>query len=241
MNGSHWLLEREQPRRRLDADTVVSQAHILVHEGGAASLTMRPLAAALGTSTSALYRLVPSKQWLLVAIVDLVFGEVETSTAADVGDPRGRLEQLSTAMHEVLVLHPHLHEILASHVWVTPNTIRIAEIAFTSLREMGLDDPELVDAYNAWSGYVIGFSAIEAKPAENAPDRALQRAMRRQLEEMDPGAFPILTELMPDVADRAFGLPSRPRRSGESGSSFAWGLAALLDGVAARKRRRSRA
>ena len=52
----HWLLHnQEPPRRRIDAQAIVEQAHALVHEGGAAALSMRALAAALGTSPTALY------------------------------------------------------------------------------------------------------------------------------------------------------------------------------------------
>lgn len=234
----HWLLRREQPRRRIDAHAIVAQAHALVHEGGSASLTMRPLAAALGTSTSALYRLVPSKQWLLVAIVDLVFSEVDTSVDDDDDETSGRerLERLSMDVRDVVAAHPHLHEVLASHVAVTPHTVRIAEASLSCLRDIGLDDLHLVDAYNAWFGYVIGFTAIEAKPPEHVPDPQLQRAMRSAI--TASGNAPIVAELMPDVANRGLGLSWLPAPPGYARSSFAWGLTALLDGLEGRGRAR---
>jgi AcrR family transcriptional regulator len=193
---------------------------------------MRPLAASLGTSTSALYRLVPSRAWLLVAIVDLVFSEVDTSVASGRARPRVRLERLSRALRDVLSAHPHLHEVLASHVAVTPNTVSVAEAAMKCLREAGIRDHELIDAYNAWIGYVVGFTVIEMKPADLAPEPELQRAMRAQVAATDRQSHPIVSKLSPQRLTQAYGLSWKPEPLGEARSSFDWGLKVLLDGIA---------
>jgi AcrR family transcriptional regulator len=237
--AGHWLLRDAEPvRRRIDGDAIVVVAHRLVHDGGGPALTMRSLAASLGTSTSALYRVVPSKPWLLVAIVDLVFAEVALPPAGGRADARARLEALSMSVRDVLESHPHLHEILASHVAVTPNTVRIADAALTCLRDAGLAADELIDAYNAWIGYVIGFTTIEAKPAEYAPELELQRAMRAELERSTAAGSPVLEGLVADAANLAYGLSWLPVRLGGSEASFEWGLEALLDGFERRARRR---
>jgi AcrR family transcriptional regulator len=233
VDSAHWLLQDQEPRRRrISAQAIVERAHALVHEGGAAALSMRALAAALGTSPTALYRHFPSKQWLLVAIVDHVLAEVETSPAdADGLSGRARLERLSASLREVLSAHPHLHEILTSHVAITPSTVRMAEAALGCLRDCGISDAQLVDAYNAWCGFVIGFTAIEAKPPELAPDPQLQQAMRTQIERATAHDFPIVSELVPQFANLAYGLSWLPGRLGEARTSFEWGLKALLDGI----------
>jgi TetR/AcrR family transcriptional regulator, tetracycline repressor protein len=238
LESRYWLHEDAEPaRRRIDSHAIVEQAHALVHESGSAALTMRTLAAALGTSPSALYRRFPSKEWLLIAIVDYVFAEVRSpsSLPADGMSGRDRLERLSSSLRHVLSSHPHLHEILTSRVVVTPNTVRIAASALTCLRDQGIADAA-IDAYNAWCGYVIGFTAIEVKPPELAPDPELQRAMRTQLERISSD-FPILNELMPEVTSFAYGLSWLPGQLGEASTSFEWGLEALLDGFEGRKER----
>jgi TetR/AcrR family tetracycline transcriptional repressor len=239
LESRHWLLENGEPgRRRIDTRAIVEQAHALVHEGGSAALTMRTLAAALGTSPSALYRRFPSKEWLLIAIVDYVFADVQAPPLQAEGmSGRDRLEHLSSSLRNVLSSHPHLHEVLTSRLAVTPNTVRIAEAALTCLRDQGIGDADVVDAYNAWCGYVIGFTAIEAKPPELAPDPQLQHAMRTQLERIS-GDFPIVGELMPEVANLAYGLSWLPGRLGEARTSFEWGLKALLDGFEGRESKR---
>jgi TetR/AcrR family transcriptional regulator, tetracycline repressor protein len=241
VQAGHWLLRKQEPRRRrIDAQAIVEQAHALVHQGGAAALSMRALAAALGTSPTALYRHFPAKQWLLVAIVDYVLAEVDTSPADAEGVPgRDRLERLSSSLRAVLSAHPHLHEILTSQAALTPSTVRMAEAALGCLRDCGIADADLVDAYNAWCGYVIGFTVIEAKPPELAPDPQLQQAMRAQLEPTTTRNFPIVSELLPQVANLAYGLSWRPGRLGATGTSFEWGLKALLDGIEGRSQRRT--
>lgn len=238
-DSDHWLLQRDAPvRRRIDGRTIVERAHALVHEKGSEALSMRALATELGTSTSALYRHLPSKQWLLIAIVDHVLTDVDTASAHDrSASARSRLEALSESYHEVLASHPHLHSILTSHVTLTPSSMRIAEAAFGCLRDQGIPDDELVDAYNAWCGYVIGFSVLETKPRDLAPDPPLQRAMRAQLERLDPDRFPILAELRADIANHAYGLRWQGHRLGTGDSSFGWGLAALLDSHSRRRTR----
>jgi len=228
-----WLFRREPKRREVDAGAVVEHAHDLVHAGGTTNLSMRRLAASLHTSTSALYRIVPSKEWLFVAIVDRVFAEVEDRTQ-DRGDasPRDRIMVVSRSLHDVLAAHPHLHEILSSHVAVTPNTLRVAAEALTCLQGLGVGDDQLLRAYDAWSGYVIGFTLIEAKPPELAPSEQLQRIMRAQIEER-AAELPIERPVV-DAAQLGYGLSWLPRRLGDDGSSFEWGLAALLDGLTTR-------
>lgn len=236
LESGHWLHEDGEPgRRRIDSQAIVERAHALVHEGGSAALTMRTLAAALGTSPSALYRRFPSKEWLLIAIVDYVFADVQAPPPQAEGmSGRDQLEHLSASLRHVLSSHPHLHEILTSRLAVTPNTVRIAEAALTCLRDQGIGDADVVDAYNAWCGYVIGFTAIEVKPPELRPDPLLTHAMRTQLERIS-GNFPIIKTLMPEVTNFAYGLSWLPGRLGEARTSFEWGLKALLDGFEARK------
>lgn len=236
----HWLLDRDAVRRRIDAATIVERAHALVHDGGSAALSMRTLASSLDTSTSAVYRHVPSKQWLLIAIVDFVLGEVAIDPAHERDAPaRGRLEALSRSYREVLAAHPHLHEILTSHVALTPRSVRIAEAAFACLRDLGIRTTDLVDAYNVWCGYVIGFTILETKPAEHSPDQELQEVMRAQLSG-DAAAYPIVTELLPDLANQAYGLRWVPERLGNGHASFEWGLDIVLDGFEARGARKRR-
>ena len=88
-----------------------------------------------------------------------------------------------------------------------------------------------VDAYNAWVGYVVGFTAIEMKPPELAPEPDLRRAMRTQLAALDHDLYAMVTRLPAQVVAHAYGLSWKPEPLGEARSSFNWGLKALLDAI----------
>jgi hypothetical protein len=59
--------------------------------------------------------------------------------------------------------------------------------------------------------------------------------MRAQLERATTRDFPIVSELLPEVANLAYGLSWRPGQLGAARTSFEWGLKALLDGIEASK------
>jgi AcrR family transcriptional regulator len=232
-DSAHWLLEPSgTTRRSLTPAIVVEAAHELLHNLGREGLSMRALADALETSTTHLYRQVPSKDWLLVAVVDYVLGKVDVAPAYEPTSWRQQLWDLSMAVRKVLVAHPHVHPILTDHVVLTPNMMRIAEAALHSLAESPVPEAELIEAYNAWSCYVIGFTSIEIKPSSVDIDRDLQRALRSHLRDAtDDEFFPTISGLETAVVNRAYGLRWTPKRLGPTGQSFEWGLDALLRGI----------
>jgi hypothetical protein len=62
--------------------------------------------------------------------------------------------------------------------------------------------------------------------------------MRAQLERTTARDLPLVSELLPEVANLAYGLSWRPGQLGATGTSFEWGLKALLDGIEDSKRTR---
>ncbi len=64
---------------RLSADTVVRAAVTLLNSGPAESFTMTGVAQAVGTTTMALYRYFPSREALLEAVSDHVFGQFQVT------------------------------------------------------------------------------------------------------------------------------------------------------------------
>ena len=228
---THWLLEPSgRTRRSLTPEVVVEGAHELVHLHGREGLSMRSLAEALNTSTTHLYRQVPSKEWLLLAVVDYVLAEVDVTPAYVPIFWRQQLWDLSMAVRKVLVAHPHLHPVLTDSLVLTPNMTRIAEAALYSLAQGPVPEPELIDAYNSWIGYVVGFTSVEIKPSAVEIEGDFKRALRSHLRGADD-QFPTISGLKATVMNRTYGLRWSPKRLGTTGLSFEWGLDALLRGI----------
>lgn len=95
---------------------VEAAARLLVTEGPAA-MTTRRVAAEVGTSTTAIYSLIGSKDDLLLAICLEGFrrlaDHLDTVTPSD--DPVADLGRLALAYHDMAVESPHLYGVMFDH------------------------------------------------------------------------------------------------------------------------------
>lgn len=235
-----WFVGMRTDAPPLTHERIVKAAHELVHAEGADALSLRALAKRLGIGTSQLHRRIQRKEHLLIAVADLVLSEVpipETATSARTW--RASLRRFSLDIRASLEDHPHVHPVLDTYVLVTPGAVVIAERALSTLRAGGFRGPALTDAYNAWAGYVFGFSVIEMQPRQQRRDREqLRRWVRSYLKELDPGRFPTITAELPHLENQAFGLRWEAGALGPKGASFTVGLDAMIEGLEARRKGR---
>ena len=230
-----WFAVSEPARPSLTHERVVEAAHALVHDHGAAALSIRALARSLEVGPSQLHRRIERKEHLLVAVADLVLSEIQVPSRGADQTPtpwRAELRAFAREIRRVLSAHPHLHPVIDSYVLVTPAGIRVAECAVSILSGAGYRHDLLVDVYNAWAGYVFGFSVIEMQPEQQRNERLeLERWVRAYLGELDAERHPALRALLPVLENRAFGLRWEAGPLGARGMSFEVGLDALLTGL----------
>jgi AcrR family transcriptional regulator len=233
-----WFVPGARPPRITDEE-IVATAHAIVHAGGVEALSLRALARELGIATSGLHRRIERKEQLMIAVADLVLSEVSVGDGAVRPDRWRRvLHDFSVEVRRVLEDHPHVHPVLDSHVLLTPSTVRIAERALSILRAAGFRRHRLVDAYNAWAGYVFGFSVLEMQPAVDAAERdRTRRWVRSYLRSLDPSRFPTVCEEIELLENRALGLRWGSGPLGPTGTSFTAGLEAMLAGLDAARGR----
>lgn len=222
---------RPEPKPLLRTEQIVETAHALVHAAGHDALSIRDLERVLGVGASAIYRRVGNKDQLLVAVTDLVLSQA--ALPPETMPWKAALWQLSLGLHDALEEHPHVHPILDSHVLATPATARLACCAIEILGRAGLRGDALVDAYNGWIGYVLGFSIIENIPTQPADERdEMRRWIHAYVDGLDPAAFPTMAAARASVLNTTFGLRWDAGTFGASGGSFGWGLTALIDRIA---------
>jgi AcrR family transcriptional regulator len=125
----------------------------IVDDKGLRELTMRRLAAELGTGPASLYRHVSSRDDLLVEVADLVLGEL------DAPDPalhwRDAVEQLAHALRRVLVGHRGLVVISSNAPLLGPNAMRIRELFWSVMDRDGCDPEFSVQTYAAVMHFVV--------------------------------------------------------------------------------------
>jgi AcrR family transcriptional regulator len=228
----YWVSQMAEVRPQLSRDAVVETAHRLVHEGGMDSFTVRALAQELDVGTSAIYRRIERKELLLVAIADLVLSEVQTDDLPRRRTWSAALRLLGVRIRGVLREHPHAHSILDSHLLATPESVRIADAAMEQFARSSIRGSRRVDAYNAWAGYVFGFSVMEflAEPSED--DRTHVSTWLKSFVGVDPAnERPHVQAARRSMLNHAIGMRWEGTALGPYGKSFEVGLDALLQGL----------
>jgi AcrR family transcriptional regulator len=86
--------------------------------GGIGSLTIRTLAAELGTKPMSVYHHVANKDEILDGIVDIVFGEIDLPSGE--GDWRSQMRRAATSARRVLRAHPWAIGLLESRTTPGP-------------------------------------------------------------------------------------------------------------------------
>jgi AcrR family transcriptional regulator len=212
------------PKPTLTLDRIVEAAVQVADTEGLEGLSMRRVAAELGTGTMSLYRYVPGKGELL----DLMLNRVQrpSEDPADLGDGGWRAA-LEAMAHSILALyrrHPWLLQVNQSRPILGPSALDGMEKVLTRIRPMGLTDPELVSAIIMIDGYVVGAARTqlyqqEAERRTGLTDAEFWQAQVPVLEKvLASGRYPVMASLSEDTFGPDF-------------DHFGFGLQRILDGL----------
>lgn len=203
----------------LTLEAILDGAIRLADEQGLDALTMRSLARALGHAHTSLYRHVESRDELLVLMVDRVLGELAAGDLPS-GDPRHCAEVLLGRYRQVLLAHPSLAPALLSGQLLGPNALAGREVGLRLLLDAGASPELAAEAYLTLTHFVIGSAVLDAGgAARTAAERTSMASLFRSL---PPDRYPTVVALADTL--------NRP----DPDQEFAFGLRALLDGIAAR-------
>ncbi|MEV6961052.1 TetR/AcrR family transcriptional regulator [Streptomyces sp. NPDC051207] len=221
------------PRPALTLDQIVEAAVRIADSEGLESLSMRRVAAELGTGTMTLYRYVPGKGELLDLMLDRVQRPTENPAEPGDGGWRAALEALGRATLALYRRHPWLLRVNQSRPILGPSALDGMEKVLSRIKPMGLSDPELVSAIIMIDGYVVGAARTqlyqeEAERRSGLTDAQFWEAQRPVLEEvMASGRYPVMASL----AENTFGPDF---------DHFEFGLQRILDGLEVLVARRQR-
>ena len=132
---------------------VVATAVRIADEEGLSALSMRRLAGAVGVPTMSLYRLVRSRDELVLLMIESAFGEIVLPPAH--GAWRTRLEAAARTQWQVHRRHPWLARVLSlSRPQAVPALLRLAEYELAALEEVAPDPVERFDLHVVLAGFV---------------------------------------------------------------------------------------
>ncbi|GGS64122.1 TetR/AcrR family transcriptional regulator [Streptomyces violaceus] len=211
------------PKPTLTLDRIVEAAVQVADAEGLGGLSMRRVAAELGTGTMSLYRYVPGKGELL----DLMLDRVQRPTGEPAAPGDGWRAALEAVARENLALyrrHPWLLQVNQSRPILGPSALDGMERVLTRIRPMGLTDPELVSVIIMIDGYVVGAARTqvheqEAERRTGLTDAEFWQAQVPVLEKvMASGRYPVTASLSEDAFGSDF-------------DHFEFGLQRMLDGL----------
>jgi AcrR family transcriptional regulator len=151
----------------LSREQIARTAIAVADDEGLAALSMRGVAAEMGVATMSLYRHVPSKDELLVAMVDAVMAELPLPARGTCGW-RARLEAIALLHWEGYARHPWLsHALSLTRPQATPSGMAHTEWVLEALTELGMDAATALRTCVAFIGYIRGM-AMSLEPERQA-------------------------------------------------------------------------
>jgi AcrR family transcriptional regulator len=233
--GPIWTRPEPAARRpRFSREQIASVALAIADAEGFAAVSMRRVAAELGSGTMSLYRYVATKAELAALMDDALIGETVIPDEELPGDWRGALTLVAHQTKAVYLRHPWAIQALQGEgggqgAPMGPNGLRHFEQSLAALAGAPFDTRGKLDLLTIVDDYVFGhvLRAAELNARTRAePGQAEVAAIMKFVEDqISSGRFPHLAALADDPAGRSVVDPGRLEQR------FELGLQALIDGA----------
>jgi AcrR family transcriptional regulator len=159
--ASAWeAMVQQEAENGLTRERIVAAAMAIADSEGLAAVSIRRIAAQLGSSPMALYHYVPSKRDLLNLMLDASNAEFAWP-AETIRNWRSALSHFAWESRRCLKRHPWVSVLRASDPEYGPECIRILELLLTTLSQFGLDVRAAIRVLGVLFVFVNGFVAAE--------------------------------------------------------------------------------
>ncbi|MEV5987110.1 TetR/AcrR family transcriptional regulator [Streptomyces sp. NPDC052051] len=203
---------------RISREEVIAAARRIVDTDGVNRLTMRRLAAEIGSTPMALYHHVRNKEELLVLLLDDYAARTLHRPALP-EEPRERVIVATEAIHEALANCPWIVEVLTADDLLSTSALWFVEQIIDGLLACGLTPRQAVHGYRAIWYYTAGEIVVRTTATRRRTDDARPTYRERVFGDLDPSELPRLAQ----VADRWASLTAE--------DTYPDGLRALVDGL----------
>jgi TetR/AcrR family transcriptional regulator, tetracycline repressor protein len=189
--------KQEPERPRLSKVTVVERGLALADAEGLDAVTIRRLATELGVTPMALYWHFRSKEDLLTALADQVWGEIDVKLDPEAGWPE-QLRALLESLVRVLRAHPGASQLLLAGEKRSSEAAMLAtEAALEVLHRAGFDaeHASAIARSALFTGLALAMSEPGFEPGLTDAERTEHlRQTRIRLALLPPDRFPRLVE-----------------------------------------------
>ncbi len=221
-----WSKQPRTPRRQAPSvERIVRTAVDLADAEGLDAVSMRRVATELASGTASLYRYIASHDDLLDLMIDAVLGESDPPTLS--GDWRADLDAVARHLRSTLIRHPWLGAELTGRPALGANSLRLQDLALTAAGALTADITLAAAVVETVQAYVFG--AV----AQQLADERAQRRTGRTEDEWRQAVAPYIREVIASGRYPEFGRRVREAVDQDADQRFAFGLACVLDGIAA--------
>ena len=211
------------PKPGLTLDRIVAAGIKVAMTEGIGALSMTRVAAELGVGTMSLYRYVAAKDELLTLMVDTALGPPPAAPPDE--DWRAGLTRWAAGVRAAYRRHPWSLRVPISAPPLGPNNVAWLENALRALRDTPLSEQQKLSTVLLVSGFVRNDVTLDLDLAAGAGGEQVMPTYARMLGALiEGGDFPALAEALASGALEDEDNPD---------SEFEFGLARILDGVAA--------
>ena len=190
----------------------------LVDRRGLAGLSMRALAARLGTGPMTLYNHVADREDLEMLVVEAVVAQT-VWPRTDHADWRAAVGEIAIALWRALRAHPHVIPLILTRRSRSPAVLEVSEALLRALARSRRSDADLLIAFRSVQALIMGFAQVElAGPLSRAAGERPQAVIRR-FRSLPRERYPHLIE----IATAAM--------TSQAEGEFRAGLAILLAGL----------
>lgn len=178
------------PKAKFTRAQLQAAALALVDRDGLSTLSMRTLAATLGTGPMTLYNYVRDRGDLDALVVEAVMAEVKLPR--DCGEWQRDVRAIVEATWRTVRRHPNVIPLVLTRRTLHETTLDWAEALLRALARSGRSGVELLVAFRTVSGFVMGIAQAQLSDPL-APDEDHQDVARAQALPAD--RFPRLIEI----------------------------------------------
>lgn len=214
------------PRQAVTVDEVVRAGIAIADRDGYERVSIRSVAAELGLRPMSLYTYVPSKEALIMLMVDAVAARDEPIDPAL--PPRDRMAAIAHGVRAELLAHPWLLEVPPWRQVLGPGRIRRYELQLAALQGAGLSDLEMDRVIAVLSDFATGnarMAVAAARGAAEMSDADWWAAYGPVLMTVVPAADFPLSMRVGAATGEEYQAPGDPE------GAFVYGLDRLLDGI----------
>ncbi len=202
---------------RIDRKQIVAAAIRVADREGLAGLTMKRIGQEIGVEAMSLYRYVPNKDALLIAIAEELILGITVPEVVGVDDWETLTSKALGSVRDVARAHPNLFLLLLDRAPHSRTEARLIEGFVGMMRTIGLDGPTALSVFRALSDYAIGFALVELRGFALEPGRST----------IHPDTLP--TDEFPEIARLRTTLTDT-----NHDAEFAFGLDLLFTGIRTR-------